>query len=117
MTVFMTTHYMEEAEIADHLCIIKQGNIIFDKPMKVVHKQYAAEQLLLYPASKAQLIAELNRHHIPFHEQNEALCIHTGGMLKTMSVLRLCEHYIQRFENHPGNIEELYLQMLQEEQV
>ena len=73
MTVFMTTHYMEEAEIADHLCIIKQGNIIFDKPMKEVHKQYAAEQLLLYPASKAQLIAELNRHHIPFHEQNEAL--------------------------------------------
>lgn len=117
MTVFMTTHYMEEAEIADHLCIIKQGNIIFDKPMKEVHKQYAAEQLLLYPASKAQLIAELNRHHIPFHEQNEALCIHTGGMLKTMSVLRLCERYIQRFENHPGNIEELYLQMLQEEQV
>ena len=44
-------------------------------------------------------------------------CIHTGGMLKTMSVLRLCERYIQRFENHPGNIEELYLQMLQEEQV
>ena len=39
-----------------------------------------------------------------------------GGMLKTMSVLRLCERYIQRFENHPGNIEELYLQMLQEEQ-
>ena len=87
------------------------------RSMKEVHKQYAAEQLLLYPASKAQLIAELNRHHIPFHEQNEALCIHTGGMLKTMSVLRLCEHYIQRFENHPGNIEELYLQMLQEEQV
>ena len=80
-------------------------------------KQYAAEQLLLYPASKAQLIAVLNRHHVPFHEQNEALCIHTGGMLKTMSVLRLCERYIQRFENHPGNIEELYLQMLQEEQV
>ena len=117
MTVFMTTHYMEEAEIADHLCIIKQGNIIFDKPMKEVHKQYAAEQLLLYPASKAQLIAELNRHHIPFHEQNEAFCIHTGGMLKTMSVLRLCERYIQRFENHPGNIEEIYLQMLQEEQI
>ena len=116
MSVFMTTHYMEEAEIADHLCIIKQGIIIFDKPMQEVHKQFAAEQLLLYPASKAQLITELNRHHIPFHEHNEALCIQTGGMLKTMSVLRLCERYIQRFENHPGNIEELYLQMLQEEQ-
>lgn len=115
MSVFMTTHYMEEAEIADHLCIIKQGTIVFDMPMKEVHKQYASEQLLLYPNSRLQLIDVLNKHHIFFHENNNAICIQTGNMLKTMSVLHLCEHYIHRFENHPGNIEDIYLQMLQEE--
>ena len=30
-----------------------------------------------------------------------------------MSVLRLCERYIQRFENHPGNIEAFADKVLQ----
>lgn len=116
MTVFMTTHYMEEAEIADHLCIIKQGTIVLDLSMEEVHKQYTSEQLQLFSGRMQSVKNVLHQHRILFHEDQGSIRIQTKNMLQTMSILHLCERYIDRFEHHPGHIEDVYLQLLQEEQ-
>lgn len=48
MTVFLTTHYMEEAANADKIIIIEKGNIIaFGTPFEL-KEQYAKDKLKLY---------------------------------------------------------------------
>lgn len=48
MTVFLTTHYMEEAAEADHVAIINKGKLIaYDSP-HALKTQYAYDSLILY---------------------------------------------------------------------
>lgn len=48
MTVFLTTHYMEEAAEADHVAIINKGKLIAYGSPHDLKKQYAYDYLILY---------------------------------------------------------------------
>lgn len=57
MTVFLTTHYMEEAAEADHVAIINKGKLIaYDSPHDL-KKQYAYDSLILYHVEEKDLKA------------------------------------------------------------
>lgn len=114
MTIFMTTHYMEEAEIANHLCMIQKGRIVLDAGMEEIRKQYCGESLHLYPANRNMTMQVLQKHHIPFLKQEDVLVIETKNMFYTMSILRMCERYLERFEVHKERMEDVYLKILQE---
>ena len=50
LTIFMTTHYMQEAEVCDRIAIIDHGNIIaLDSPSKLkeIHGQNTLEEVYL----------------------------------------------------------------------
>lgn len=57
MTVFLTTHYMEEAAEADQIIVIHKGRIIAQGLPHELKEQYAADYLRLYcdPAQKDAL--------------------------------------------------------------
>ena len=48
MTVFLTTHYMEEASKADHIIIINKGKIIAEGLPHELKETYASDKLKLY---------------------------------------------------------------------
>ena len=48
MTVFLTTHYMEEAAEADHITIMDKGNIITEGTPISLKEQYAKDKVKLY---------------------------------------------------------------------
>ncbi len=53
MTVFLTTHYMEEAAEADHVVIIEKGKIVASGTPLELKNQYTGDFITLYGASKA----------------------------------------------------------------
>src|ERR1700690_1320282 len=67
-TIFLTTHYLEEAEEADKICMINTGRILsFGSPQDV--KAILVEHYLLIDAgNRDQLRAELKRAGIEFSE-------------------------------------------------
>lgn len=67
-TIFLTTHYLEEAEEADKICMINQGRILsFGSPQQV--KSNLIEHYLLIDAgNRGQLREELKRRGIEFSE-------------------------------------------------
>ena len=48
MTVFLTTHYMEETERADQVCIIDEGNIVAQGTPARLRQKYSRSELSLH---------------------------------------------------------------------
>jgi len=54
MTVFLTTHYMEEAVGADHVVILDSGRIVAEGTPHELKDRYASDSLSLYGITKEQ---------------------------------------------------------------
>lgn len=48
LTVMTTTHYMEEAALADHIIVMKEGSIAFDGTPYEMKLRFAKDMLILY---------------------------------------------------------------------
>ncbi len=60
MTVFLTTHYMEEASSSDYIYIIDQGEIKIKGTPKELKDYHCFDYLYLYPQNKDQVISYLD---------------------------------------------------------
>lgn len=68
ITIFLTTHYLDEAEEADHLCIINEGKIVSYGTPSQIKSDLVQEYLLLDSPKKQDLREELSKRKIPFKE-------------------------------------------------
>lgn len=55
MTVFLTTHYMEEAAEADYVVILDKGKIVAEGTPLALKNTYAGDYLTLYGVTEAQI--------------------------------------------------------------
>ena len=67
MTVFLTTHYMEEAADADHVVILDAGQIVAEGTPLQLKNRFTGDYILLYGVDEEQVIA-LER---PYEVQKE----------------------------------------------
>jgi ABC-2 type transport system ATP-binding protein len=67
-TLFLTTHYLEEAEQADTICIINRGKIVAYGSPSQVKAELVEEFLLIDALDRDRLRAELRQLGIPFSE-------------------------------------------------
>jgi ABC-2 type transport system ATP-binding protein len=67
-TIFLTTHYLEEAEEADTICIINRGKVVSTGTPAQVKAELVEEYLLLDAEDRDQLRTELTQKAIPFSE-------------------------------------------------
>jgi ABC-2 type transport system ATP-binding protein len=77
VTLFLTTHYMEEADDSDRVAIIHQGKIVsLDSPERLKRKMGGATIVLV---SKDENESKLKKLKIPFKSVNEHLYIAVGN--------------------------------------
>lgn len=68
-TILLTTHYLEEAEQSDMICIINKGRIVSYGTPDALKSQLKAQSYLLIDAEdRERLRAELQRAGVPFEE-------------------------------------------------
>ena len=60
-TIFLTTHYLDEAEDADQICIINHGSIVASGSPEQVKSQLTETYLLINAEDRSQLRGELRR--------------------------------------------------------
>ncbi|TAK21781.1 MAG: ATP-binding cassette domain-containing protein [Chloroflexota bacterium] len=110
-TVFLTTHYLDEAESADEVCIIKRGKIITRGTPDRVKADLAAQYLLVDAADRDALRSELRSHAIPF-EEGEPLRIPVDGR-SAHAILRSIETPLTVVQTHLPTLEDAYLQIVE----
>jgi len=67
-TVFLTTHYLEEAEAADSVCIINRGRIVSFGPPSRIKAELVSEHVLIDADDRDRLRAELATRGVAFAE-------------------------------------------------
>ena len=111
-TIFLTTHYLEEAEGADIICIINHGNIVSYGTPAEVKSQLIEEYLLLDADDRDCLRNELTQLHLPFSE--EALFKVTVEAHKIHQTLKAIETPLTTIETHTPSLEDAYLEVTSE---
>lgn len=65
-TIFLTTQYLEEAEICDRISIIDKGKLLVTDTPEKLKKSVGEEMLYIKPTSTSKLEDELQKKGIPF---------------------------------------------------
>ena len=90
LTIFMTTHYMEEAEYCDRIGIIDNGRLVaLDTPV-ALKRSVGQDIVRITTSDNERASAELSRwvEH-PVHEEDDALCVEgENGQALAASLIR-----------------------------
>ncbi|MCJ8012066.1 ABC transporter ATP-binding protein [Paenibacillus sp. KQZ6P-2] len=114
MTIFLTTHYLEEAEEADRVCMITQGKVaILGTPDEIKHKLLGDKTMLLRGEDEAALKEELDAMRATYTEEN--------GSLKVVYSDKTPQHLLSqlhtpltRLDIHQPTLEEAYLRLVEQ---
>lgn len=109
MTVFLTTHYMEEAAVADYVVVIKQGKIVAQGTPDDLKTNYAYDQLKLVFHDKIEGIEQLKQLSYPFHERNNIFTLQIETTLASLPILNRLEKNIKSFEVIKGSMDDVFI--------
>ena len=116
-TVFLTTHYMEEAEyLADHIVIIHKGKIIAEGSLEELIEKHGIGSILRIKDCKSKEIIEslLNQGFEAYSEGDGDIAVrvdHKEQVLEILSVLkRDCIDY-SSIDIRKSNLEEIFLKL------
>jgi len=105
VTIVLTTHYLEEAEQADRLCILNHG--------RIVAMGSAEEFLELDATDRAQLRLELKKLNLNF-EEDGAFTVRLDGR-SAHEVIRSLDVPLTRLRTRQPSLEDAYLKILADE--
>ena len=108
MTVFLTTHYMEEAARASHIAIIDSGRLKeYGTPFSL-KENYAKDKLRLYSNSPA-LEERLGKMRVHYVKKDDCLVIPVPESLSALPVLKGVEGLFDGFEMVQGSMDDVFL--------
>jgi ABC-2 type transport system ATP-binding protein len=113
VTIVLTTHYLEEAEQADRLCILNHGRVVAMGTPGDVKARPAEEFLELDATDRAQLRKELREQHLEF-EEADVLTVRLDGR-SAHEVVRRLETPLTRLRTRQPSLEDAYLAILADE--
>ena len=109
-TIFLTTHYLEEAEEADTICIIDKGKIVsFGSPAQI-KSQLVEEYVTVDADDRARLRGELARLELPVSGDGPFKITLTGRGVHP--VLRSIETPLSVVRTHAPSLEDAYLEIV-----
>lgn len=114
MTVFLTTHYMEEAAEADQIVVIDKGKIKAQGTPAELKREYAKDTLRLQvdePAYANALLDELSHHYI---RKQGYFQISVPNSLTAYHILRQLEGNVTDFELIKGSLDGVFINLVKE---
>ena len=111
MTIFLTTHYMEEAAKASHIAIIDAGEIKeYGTPFSL-KEVYAKDKLNLMPKNDRQsaLKEYLTRQGLVYRQKEEILQIGVKNSMAALPLLNEADSMIEGFEVVQGSMDDVFL--------
>ncbi len=111
-TIFLTTHYLDEAEEADRVCIINHGRIVAHGSPDQVKAQLTETYILLDAENRNQLRDELRRLKVKFTEASPFKINARGGDIQR--IIKAIETPLSLVKTHDPSLEDAYLEIIKE---
>jgi multidrug/hemolysin transport system ATP-binding protein len=111
LTVFLTTHYMEETERANMVYVIDKGKIVAHGTPQTLRATFSKNQLHLVGVNQSELLSNLHKENISFTLKEEGVVIDVKSGKEAIQILKKYEPNIKDFEFQHGNMDEVFLEL------
>lgn len=115
MTVFLTTHYMEEAAKADKIVIINKGEIIDEGSPYELKEKYTKDILKVYKAP-LEVFNYLDKNNIAYTLDKDTVLVEIIETNKAIEILFDLKAYIASFEMIHGSMDDVFLNIIGDRQ-
>ena len=108
-TIFLTTHYIDEAEDADRVCIIHHGKIAACSPPDEIKKNLLQQKLILDADDRNALTAELSALGLPYTVNSHISVPYIGAAQAIIAELKT---ELTVLKIHEPTLEDAYVEFL-----
>ncbi len=105
MTVFLTTHYMEEAADADRIVILDKGKIVSSGTPLELKNKYTADYISLYGVSKK----EISLLGVPYEAIKDGYRISVSNTQKATELILKHPEIFRDYEIIKGKMDDVFL--------
>lgn len=109
MTVFLTTHYMEEAATADQVVIIDNGIIAAQGTPLELKEQYSFDHLTVKPNDRFKFTNLLQAKQLTYREKEEIFSFRLKHTKEALPIIKEMESYIESFEVIRGSMDDVFI--------
>jgi multidrug/hemolysin transport system ATP-binding protein len=109
LTVFLTTHYMEEAAEADYVVVIDMGLIAAKGTPTDLRERYADDTVKLNPTDGAALSGALAGLGVPFEMAAGRAVVKLKKTMDALPILDACRDFISGFEVAGGTMDDAFI--------
>lgn len=111
MTVFLTTHYLEEAEHATEVVIMDKGRIIASGTPNELKNAYSKDYIISYSENNENLESKLKAGGISYDydRDRKAYKIYTENAIEAKRLLSELDEYLIDFEVLKGTMDDVFL--------
>jgi multidrug/hemolysin transport system ATP-binding protein len=108
-TVFLTTHYMQETEAADAVCIIDHGQVVAEGTPAELRRQYSSSVLTLRFADAEQGRAFLDASQATFDVRRGGFLVQVASAQQARELLAGAGTNLVDFEFRHGTMDDVFL--------
>lgn len=108
LTIFLTTHYMEEVNDANYVIIIDEGRIVAEDTPNNLKSKYAKDKLKVYSNNK-EIETLLKNNNIKFSYENKTYSININSSQEAIEIVNLDPNLFNDFEVIKGDMGLVFL--------
>jgi ABC-2 type transport system ATP-binding protein len=112
MTIFLTTHYLEEAEDADNLCVVDHGKVVASGTVAALKKKLVKTELVIDSKERDKLVKQVANLKLPF-ETNSHVRIKLPRSTSAQKVLQKLDVELSYLRLNSPTLEEAYLKLIE----
>jgi len=109
MTVFLTTHYIEEAANSDFVVIMNEGQIVAKGTPEQLKNNYASDTLLMTTNHEEEMRNRLNAKQLKFIVVKSVFELPLFDTTDAIQILSRFEDLITSFEVHKSSLDDVFL--------
>ncbi|MCF6184003.1 MAG: ABC transporter ATP-binding protein [Bacteroidales bacterium] len=107
ITIFLTTHYMEEAIDANKVVIIDEGKIVAQGSSEELRLKYSNDRIKIIPNNS--FIEILKKDKVDYYVVNETINIVLNSCFEGLPFVEKYKEYIKEFEILRGDMDDVFL--------
>jgi ABC-2 type transport system ATP-binding protein len=111
ITIFLTTHYMEEAEICNKIAIIDGGNIVAHDTPYALKKKYTKDKAYITTKNESELEQILTQNEMNYVKKDGYYKVDAENINLLLKVLSLQKEVITDIEIKKGTFNDVFLEI------
>ena len=109
MTIFLTTHYMEEASESDDVVIIDHGTIVAHGTPVQLREKYCSDNMVLVPLDMEKLCSALDSSGTPYTVVKDVIHMDIQNTMDALPIIESVKDLISSFEVRMGTLDDAFI--------